>query len=57
MWHSKMDRHLSPRQLLCHGTGMEIFRELVNEETAKADGLSEGSRANVHTGGLVSPLS
>jgi adenine-specific DNA methylase len=27
----------SPRQLLCHGTSAEIFRELVQEELAKSD--------------------
>ncbi|WP_114988658.1 DUF1156 domain-containing protein [Synechococcus sp. N19] len=35
----------SPRQLLCHGTSVEIFRELVNEESAKAEGLSDLQRA------------
>jgi adenine-specific DNA methylase len=35
----------SPRQLLCHGTSVEIFRELMNEELAKQGGLSEASRA------------
>ncbi|AII45084.1 hypothetical protein KR49_01215 [Synechococcus sp. KORDI-49] len=35
----------SPRQLLCHGTSVEIFRELVNEESAKAGGLSDLNRA------------
>ena len=32
----------SPRQLLCHGISMEIFRELVNEESAKP-GMKEHS--------------
>jgi adenine-specific DNA methylase len=35
----------SPRQLLCHGTSVEIFRELVNEESAKAGGLTDQMRA------------
>ncbi|MBD1193927.1 DUF1156 domain-containing protein [Vulcanococcus sp. Clear-D1] len=35
----------SPRQLLCHGTSVEIFRELVNEQMATPGGLSDGGRA------------
>ena len=35
----------SPRQLLCHGTSAEIFRELLTEESAKPDGLSDMTRA------------
>ena len=35
----------SPRQLLCHGTSVETFRELVEEESAKVDGMSEMKRA------------
>lgn len=35
----------SPRQLLCHGTSVEIFRELVSEESAKLGGLSDLRRA------------
>jgi len=35
----------SPRQLLCHGTSAEIFRELLTEESAKPEGLSELTRA------------
>ena len=35
----------SPRQLLCHGTSSEILRELVNEESAKPEGLSDLKRA------------
>ncbi len=35
----------SPRQLLCHGTSVEIFRELVNEESANPEGLSDCTRA------------
>ena len=35
----------SPRQLLCHGTSSEIFRELLTEESAKPEGLSELTRA------------
>ena len=35
----------SPRQLLCHGTSVEIFRELLSEELAKPGGLSDLRRA------------
>lgn len=35
----------SPRQLLCHGISAEIFRELLNEESAKPEGLSDLKRA------------
>jgi putative DNA methylase len=35
----------SPRQLLCHGTNIEIFREIVNEELAKDGELPEATRA------------
>jgi adenine-specific DNA methylase len=35
----------SPRQLLCHGTSSEIFRELLTEASAKPEGLSELTRA------------
>lgn len=35
----------SPRQLLCHGTSSEIFRELLNEELTNPEGLSELTRA------------
>jgi putative DNA methylase len=35
----------SPRQLLCHGTGVEIFRGIVEEESAKNEGLSHQQRA------------
>ena len=35
----------SPRQLLCHGTSVEIFRELAKEETARTGGLSDLERA------------
>jgi putative DNA methylase len=35
----------SPRQLLCHGTSAEIFRELLVEESAKPEGLSDLTRA------------
>jgi len=31
----------SQRQLLCHGTSMEIFRELVNEESTRTGHLSD----------------
>jgi adenine-specific DNA methylase len=34
----------SPRQILCHGTSMEVFRELVSEETASQKGLSDLTR-------------
>lgn len=37
----------SPRQLLCHGTSAEIFRELLTEESAKPGGLSELTRASL----------
>jgi putative DNA methylase len=35
----------SPRQLLCHGMSAEIFRDLLNEESAKPEGLSDLKRA------------
>ncbi|MXW11420.1 MAG: DUF1156 domain-containing protein [Synechococcus sp. SB0668_bin_13] len=35
----------SPRQLLCHGMSVEIFRELVHEESAKPEGLGDCTRA------------
>jgi putative DNA methylase len=35
----------SARQLLCHGTSVEILRELVNEESAKDGGLTDASRS------------
>lgn len=35
----------SPRQLLCHGTSAEIFRDLLTEESAKPGGLSALTRA------------
>jgi adenine-specific DNA methylase len=35
----------SPRQLLCHGMSSEIFRELLTEESAKPEGLSDLKRA------------
>lgn len=35
----------SPRQLLCHGTSSEIFRELLDEESAKTGGISDLTRA------------
>ena len=35
----------SSRQLLCHGIGSEIFSVILDEELAKAGGLSELSRA------------
>jgi adenine-specific DNA methylase len=35
----------SPRQLLCHGTSAEIFKELLTEESAKPEGLSDLTRA------------
>jgi putative DNA methylase len=37
----------SRRQLLCHGLSVEIFRELVNEESAKPGGLAEACRAGL----------
>jgi hypothetical protein len=41
----KWTQFFSPRQLLCHGTSVEIFRELVTEESAKAGGLTDLNRA------------
>jgi adenine-specific DNA methylase len=35
----------SPRQLLCHGTSVEIFRELVGQESERAGELSDAKRA------------
>ena len=35
----------SPRQLLCHGTSAEIFRELATEQLEMASGLSDQTRA------------
>ena len=35
----------SSRQLLCHGVGVEVFRELVQEEIARTGGLSDLQRA------------
>ncbi len=35
----------SPRQLLCHGTCVEVFRQLLTDETSKTGGLDEASRA------------
>jgi putative DNA methylase len=35
----------SPRQLLCHGTSVEIFRELFQEELARTGGLRDLQRA------------
>lgn len=43
----------SPRQLLCHGTSVEIFRELMHEEAARNGGLSEMQRAALGYIGLV----
>jgi len=37
----------STRQLLCHGTSVEIFRELVSEESAKAGGLTDAARSSL----------
>jgi putative DNA methylase len=37
----------SPRQLLCHGTSVEIFRELVEEETVRNGELSDLQRASL----------
>ena len=42
---NKWTQFFSPRQLLCHGTSVEIFRELVAEESAKAGGLPDLNRA------------
>jgi putative DNA methylase len=35
----------SPRQLLCHGTSVEIFRDLVNEQSHRPDGISAEQKA------------
>jgi putative DNA methylase len=35
----------SPRQLLCHGTSVEIFRDVLKEEEAKTGGLNDQTRA------------
>jgi len=35
----------SPRPLLCHGMSVEIFRELVHEESAQPEGLNDCTRA------------
>ncbi|MFN9629472.1 MAG: DUF1156 domain-containing protein, partial [Cyanobacteriota bacterium] len=37
----------SPRQLLCHGTSAEIFRELVQEESAQCEGMADQTRAAI----------
>jgi adenine-specific DNA methylase len=37
----------SPRQLLCHGISVEIFRELVNEQSVKDGGLTEVTRSGI----------
>jgi putative DNA methylase len=37
----------SPRQLLCHGTSAEIFRELVQEESARGEGMADHTRAAI----------
>jgi adenine-specific DNA methylase len=37
----------SPRQLLCHGISVEIFRELVNEESSISGKLSNVQRASL----------
>ncbi|MFO0016392.1 MAG: DUF1156 domain-containing protein, partial [Synechococcaceae cyanobacterium] len=37
----------SPRQLLCHGTSAEIFRELVQEETARSEGMADQTQAAI----------
>ncbi len=42
---NKWTQFFSPRQLLCHGTCAEIFRELVQEEMAQDGGLGELERA------------
>jgi adenine-specific DNA methylase len=40
----KWTQFFSPRQILCHGTSMEIFRELLNEVSISPEGLSDLSR-------------
>lgn len=42
---NRWTQFFSPRQLLCHGTGVEIFRELLAEESTKPEGLSKLTRA------------
>ena len=42
---TKWTQFFSPRQLLCHGTSVEIFRELVQEETVRSGELSDLHRA------------
>jgi len=37
----------SPRQFLCHGLSVEIFRELVDEELAREGGISDLCRASL----------
>jgi len=43
----------SPRQLLCHGTSVEIFHELVNEESDKLGGISDLTRASLSYLGIA----
>jgi adenine-specific DNA methylase len=43
----------SPRQLLCHSISAEIFRDLVNEELAKPEGIAESKRAAMAYVGLA----
>jgi adenine-specific DNA methylase len=43
----------SPRQLLCHGTSVEIFGELVQEEITRSDSLSDLQRAALGYIGLA----
>jgi putative DNA methylase len=41
----KWTHFFSSRQLLCHGTSVEVLRELVIEESAKDEGLADLTRA------------
>jgi adenine-specific DNA methylase len=41
----KWANFFSPRQLLCHGTGSEVFREILNEKSTEAGGLTDVKRA------------
>jgi hypothetical protein len=52
---TKWTDFFTPRQLFCHGAGMEIFRELVNEATARADGLVSPLRRPPAMGLRASP--
>jgi adenine-specific DNA methylase len=42
---SKWSHFFSPRQLLCHGVNVQIFHDLLREESVKAGGLPDVTRA------------